>query len=851
MADHSAKAALQLQRIDDLLTKCSQSDPIDPEYCVNCISEIQKALDLAQLHKLPEKQLKILHRLTLCCMALKDHEAALSHIQSFFTLLEQGYPFPLKYRIYSCLARLNWFKGDYDSAYTNNLKAAEYSKEQNDIFEYAGACMNLSALLRMQGKIDASIEYINEAITCFTQLGRQDMILLAKGNLANILFSQGQLDQALELKLESIDYFASVNNVKQLAIDYSSISIIYHKMNRLEQAIAYSLKSLTIKEELNDTLTIAPNWLNLGVFYNDYGDNNRATTYYLKALEAYQNTGDKNGVSQILNNLGNMNLARKEYAVALDYFLQSLSIKQENNDIPGIAHVLMNIGIIHFSHFKDFAKGLELTEQAWRYALQIKDTFLQATLELHLTEIKVLQAKYPEALKQIKQTGKFILTNGFEKLYAQLHQLYADIYTATKDYKNACVALKNLCQVNDHNNKADTIARIAEMQAKYDSDKKEKEAEIYRLKNIDLETKNREIEAKQAMLQETLDKLQNSEIRYNFVTEELTKNIKTTLIGKSEAIHNISEMITLVARADKTNVLITGETGTGKEIVARNIHACSKRAKSHFYAVNCSAVTETLFESQFFGHEKDAFTGATSTKIGWFEIADKSTLFLDEICSLSFEQQAKLLRVLEERTIVRVGSHREIPIDVRIISAANCNLLDKVNAGLFRRDLYHRLAIFVINIPPLRDRLSEIPLLLNHFVGLTSVAMNKVINKIEKNIAVQLMEYDFPGNVRELKNMVERAVLIANSSTLRLEHFMIPLHDEQSVSVSGFSEEGNPFFQMEGNLQSDLSPLDELERQLLVKTLKMTGFNRVQAAKLLKVDRKVIERKIKKYGIEN
>ncbi|MCK4695134.1 MAG: sigma 54-interacting transcriptional regulator, partial [Candidatus Cloacimonetes bacterium] len=358
-------------------------------------------------------------------------------------------------------------------------------------------------------------------------------------------------------------------------------------------------------------------------------------------------------------------------------------------------------------------------------------------------------------------------------------------------------------------------------------------AELLNQKNIELQKKNEQIEKQKIELEETIDKLHKSEVKYNFVSEELNRNIGTTLIGESDSIKTIIDLISTVAKSDKTNVLVTGESGTGKEIVARNIHQFSKRNKKNFYAVNSSAIPDTLFESQFFGHEKNAFTGAASMKIGWFEIADKSTLFLDEIGTMSLDQQVKLLRVLEERKIIRLGSHKEIPVDVRIISATNINLFEIVKTKKIRDDLYHRLSTFVIQIPPLRKRKEDIPLLLEHFVTIFSTLMNKKIKKIEKNITSALIKYDFPGNVRELKNIVERAIIISDSSTLKLKHFIIP----QTMNKT--------------DINNDIIPIHEMEKNLVLRALKSTGFNKNRAAKLLGVERRVVSRKMIKYGIEN
>jgi transcriptional regulator with PAS, ATPase and Fis domain len=211
-----------------------------------------------------------------------------------------------------------------------------------------------------------------------------------------------------------------------------------------------------------------------------------------------------------------------------------------------------------------------------------------------------------------------------------------------------------------------------------------------------------------------------------------------------------------VAKADNTSVLITGESGTGKELVARGIHYLSERKKSYFYAVNCSAIPESLFESEFFGHKKGSFTGANEDKAGWFEIAHGGTLFLDEVVEMQPAMQSKLLRVLEERKIRRIGSSIDIPVDVRIIAATNQDIHKLIETGKFRTDLYYRLNSFEISIPPLRDRKDDIPLLLDYYVKLLSQRLGKRINSIDAAVSRVMASYNFPGNVRELKNMVER-----------------------------------------------------------------------------------------------
>ncbi len=325
-------------------------------------------------------------------------------------------------------------------------------------------------------------------------------------------------------------------------------------------------------------------------------------------------------------------------------------------------------------------------------------------------------------------------------------------------------------------------------------------------------------------------KLNEIKMNYSLVSKELKEKFGNNIIGKSKEIKNVLNLMVKVAKAGNTSVLITGESGTGKELVARGIHSLSDRKDHYFYAVNCSAVPENLFESSFFGHKKGAFTGANEDKKGWFEIASGGTLFLDEIGDMPAAQQSKFLRVLEEKKITKVGSHIEIPVDVRIIAATNKDAKKLITNNVLRADLYHRLSSFEINIPPLRERIEDIPLLLDHFIELFSVNLKKNIEGINKNALEKLMAYDFPGNIRELKNMIEKAVILCDGDKLAAGYF-------------GFAdEEYSPEIKDSYNLQS-------IEKNIIGKALQKTRFNKTKAAELLNITRQALDRRIEKYRL--
>lgn len=309
------------------------------------------------------------------------------------------------------------------------------------------------------------------------------------------------------------------------------------------------------------------------------------------------------------------------------------------------------------------------------------------------------------------------------------------------------------------------------------------------------------------------------------------------IIGRSPAMVKLLETVAQVAPSEAT-VLITGESGTGKEMIAGAIHFNSGRKEGPFVRINCAAITETLLESELFGHEKGAFTGAYKRKEGRFVQAHRGTLFLDEISEMSQAMQVKLLRVLQERELTRVGGNEPVQVDVRVIAATNTDLLQEMEAGGFREDLYYRLNVVTLSIPPLRQRREDIPLLAQHFLERFSDKNHKNIKGITPQAMDRLIRYDWPGNVRELMNAVERAVVLARSEYL--DGNDLPLILDQSIEKKG-SEPAAPF-------PEDIS-LEEVEKATILNALESTGGNKSEAARRLGITRKTLHAKLKKYGV--
>ncbi len=310
-----------------------------------------------------------------------------------------------------------------------------------------------------------------------------------------------------------------------------------------------------------------------------------------------------------------------------------------------------------------------------------------------------------------------------------------------------------------------------------------------------------------------------------------------TMMGAGDALKDIYRKIRMVSQSRQSTVLIQGESGTGKELVARAIFEFSDHAaKGQFVDVNCAALSESLLEAELFGHEKGAFTGATETRKGLFGAAHGGAIFLDEIGEMPLKLQVNLLRVLEEKSFKRVGGTENIEVDCRVIASTNRNLLEMVEKGEFRRDLFYRLDVFTIHIPPLRERLEDIPVLSAHFLERLSRTCNKHFTELAPDAMERLMDYHWPGNVRELRNVIERAIILGSGNTIRADNVIICPHP---------TEDGPP-----AGVALRLGSLESMEKRLIQKVLDATDWQKTKAAEILDINRTTLWQKIKRYGLQ-
>ncbi len=355
-------------------------------------------------------------------------------------------------------------------------------------------------------------------------------------------------------------------------------------------------------------------------------------------------------------------------------------------------------------------------------------------------------------------------------------------------------------------------------------------ADDYLTKPMDLyelRTRVTNLMEKRELQEEVTDLRQRLDKRFGF----------EAIIGSSPSMEKLFEQMRVVAPTRST-VLITGESGTGKELVAAALHQASPRRKERFLAINCGAIPSDILESELFGHEKGAFTGAIDRKIGKFELAHKGTLFLDEISELYPELQVKLLRVLEERQIMRVGSGDLLDVDFRLVAATNRDLEEEVEAGRFREDLYYRLKVVTLEIPPLRQRPSDLPLLAEHFLEMFCEEHGREAKRLSPDALEALRGHSWPGNVRELKNLMESTVIFHQGEVIERGDLQGELTDGGGLSVSGA-----PVQSAEGEPRS----MADIERRAILETLERTGGHRANAAEMLQIGLRTLQRKLKEY----
>ncbi len=685
------------------------------------------------------------------------------------------------------------------------------------------------AILYCENRHREAIPYLEHTVPYFAEKEMIGELLFVCNDLGNLYRELNEFHRAVYWQQYALEGREESLKPYVLGVLYNNLGNSYAKLCEFDSALEYCFKSLKIRQEAEILSGVASCWLNISEIYCRLGEIENSLEFAEKAVAFYRDEGMELQLSKALNTMGMLHKDAGNLDEAIPLLEESLEIKEKLNR-PGYIHTTLHTLGLVYRKKGEFETARSYLNRALEIRKGLQDPGMVASSLLSLAYSYLEEEDFDEAMRYCALATETDIQR--KELLHGMNEVMSKCLAAQGNFKDAYRYQGEAHRISLEIYKEERTAKLAEVQTRFDFETQKKEAEIYRLKNVELIEKNRQIAEQKACIEDTLNKLRMSERSLDFIHERFIEIAGRKIIGGSDEIQAVLNMVGKVAQTDNTTVLIIGESGTGKELVARAIHDASRRSKHFFHGVNSSAISSTLFESEIFGYEKGAFTGALTAKPGWFEVANGGTLFLDEIGTMPIDQQIKLLRVLEERNIIRVGARNQISVNVRIISATNQNLTELVNEGTFREDLYHRLAAFVIHIPPLRNRKNDIPILFEHYISVFSKAMNKTIRRIDPKVIETLMEYSFPGNIRELKNMAEKSVILCESSTLQAEHIQI---------------HGAPLAKSRSTIET--LNLADLEEQAVRKALDLSGGNQSAAARLLGITAKSVERRLIKYGI--
>ncbi|MCP4583819.1 MAG: tetratricopeptide repeat protein [candidate division Zixibacteria bacterium] len=703
---------------------------------------------------------------------------------------------------------------------------------------------------------EKSKQYAEVSLSLANELGYESGMAKSLVVWARINWIRGKYEDAEEKYFKALGLFEKTNDKKGVAICLLRIGRICWDKNDFGKALEHFINSAKISEAINDPDGVAESYMDIAYTYWQREENDKSKEYLFKALEIHEKSGNKRTLATIYNRIGIIYGYTEQQDEALEYYYKALAIMEELNELKctNTATIYNNISHAHIEK-SNYEKALDFGRKAFQLAEEIGYKEILALAQTNIGYVLAKFHKYESAITSLENGLKLFREMNLKPNELNSLELMADLYDETGEHEKALSYTRRLMVIKEQLFDEKKNKQIVELQTRYESEKSKRETEIYRLKNVELaseitERKKAETELKkyQGDLEE-LVKGQTEELRLALDEVETLKNrlqeeniylqeeIKlehnfNEIVGRSSKLNEVLEKIEQVASTDST-VLILGETGTGKELIARAIHGISERKNRPLVKVNCAALPVNLIESELFGHEKGAFTGAYSRKIGRFQLADKGTILLDEIGEIPLELQAKLLRVLQEGEFEHIGGSKVIKVDVRVIAITNRNLDQAIRDGKFRDDLFYRLNVFPVNVPSLRERKPDIPMLVNHFILKYAKKTNKTIDKVPQELMSILESYSWPGNIRELENTIERSVIISKGNKFELAH----LHPNDSFASNDL----------------DLPSFKKIEKEYILKVLKKTKWKirgKNGAAEVSGLKPTTLESRMKKLGIE-
>ena len=662
---------------------------------------------------------------------------------------------------------------------------------------------------------------------------------------------------------------------------FQHFGYMFSLLENFEEAIHFLSKSLEQIEKSGNISTIPGRYTNLGFIYESIGNFEKAERLYLEGLEFAQNNNYQNAIRLAYAALGRLSLARNDYGKAIQYFKETLFLFEINKKNMDRVAIIMNLASA-YSKQKKFKKAI-------KYFLKIKEEWIKQTnndlyqaIELNLSNayigtkeyikaetllLEILKRNFKQSqnatlvscyislgliyihtnqlqksIDQYKKALEVALNNNYEK---QLQVIYYNLGIVNKkieDYDNAIkYYLLALDLTKKQKNKFHMIDILQDLSECYDSIGSYKKAlSVLKESNI----LHKKYEEEKQKIENTLQEnklIDSGTIKHyvfsnknSLISNELSSKIGATIIGKSEIIKRTIEQAMLSSKNDTVSILLQGESGAGKELIAKLIHFAGKKSEHPFIDINSASFTTELAESSLFGHEKGAFTGANFKHIGYFQAADNGTIFLDEIGDMSLNIQSKLLRVIENKSISPIGSSKNIKVDFRLICATHVNLKEQVNEGHFRFDLLNRINTLVIKVPSLRERKEDIPLLVDYFMTSISDRLNQKKPILTGEALNLLCNYDYPGNVRELANILERLILFCQNNKIEAKDIILRKPKTEIVETT--------------KKYTSLNLLQN-ERAVIVEALKQAKNVKSKAAMLLGISPYALRRKMFKLDI--
>ncbi|MDD3051932.1 MAG: sigma 54-interacting transcriptional regulator [Candidatus Cloacimonetes bacterium] len=678
----------------------------------------------------------------------------------------------------------------------------KYSYLISDYVARAEILQSLGFLFWLEHNHKKSIEVLEESLRLINEYGKPSDIPNRYTNLGFVYENTGNYNKA-EIHYQDGLIFAQKNNSQEaLLMAYAAMGRLNFHRKKYNQAIFYYQEALELSADEEQNENILSIKANLGCSFQKLKDYDKAFEIY-DELKSSEIKGNYPGLyNTVLANIANLYMEENDLEKAENILHESLNYGKKFGAIEFVIGTKMNMAIVHYRREEyDLAESLiiQAIDDAQRHdnkRMFFDSLMIYGDILTKLNHCKNAIEKYEECRKYFTDEKNY---NHLTKLYSKLTNCYGTL----KDYKSAYKTAKKYIETRDI----------------LDNEKltKEEKAENQSSKNFK-------------------PNFHNFKNANTLISIELVEKMGYPLLGRSSAMEKVIKEAFLAASIDNVNIHLNGESGTGKELIARLIHFSSKRKNNKFVAVNSAYLNSGLVQSSLFGHTKGAFTGANSKEIGFFELANRGTLFLDEIGDMPINIQAVFLRVLEEKIIMPVGSTKTKPVDFRLISATHKDIHQMIQEDMFRLDFFNRINSITINIPPLRERKEDIPLLINYFLHETSNEIDKEAPKISLPAINSLCDYDYPGNVRELYNIIRRLVLFSPNGEITIDDVLMIVKSNKNMV-----------------LQNDIKTfnLAQMEEETINQAMKKAGNVQNEAAKLLGISIYALHRKLKKMREKN